>query len=80
VFIGWTATYTVFALFSAYWIETQVAGLWRVRRGEVQREVKEGVPAPEMALAEAGIRSCAFFWSFYAAVGVITFVILYAVT
>ena len=32
VFIGWTSMYAVFALFCAYWIETQVASLWRTRR------------------------------------------------
>jgi heme/copper-type cytochrome/quinol oxidase subunit 3 len=80
VYIGWTATYTVFALFSAYWIETQVAGLWRLRRGDVARAVEEGVPAPDTVLADAGLRACAFFWTFYVAVGVITFIILYLVT
>ena len=77
VYIGWTATYTVFLLFCAYWIETQVASIWRLRRGEVQRPVEAGVPAPDPLLAEAGIRACSFFWTFYVVIGVITFVILY---
>lgn len=77
VYIGWTATYTVFVLFCAYWIETQVASVWRLRRGGVDRPLEAGVPTPEPALAEAGIRACSFFWTFYVGIGVITFVILY---
>jgi heme/copper-type cytochrome/quinol oxidase subunit 3 len=77
VYIGWTATYTVFLLFCAYWIETQVASIWRLRRGDVQRPVEAGVPAPEPVLAEAGIRACSFFWTFFVVIGVVTFVILY---
>jgi heme/copper-type cytochrome/quinol oxidase subunit 3 len=80
VFIGWTATYTLFLLFCAYGIETQVAGLWRLRRGDVQRAVEEGVQADDAVIADAGLRSLAFFYGFYAAIGVITFLILYAVT
>jgi heme/copper-type cytochrome/quinol oxidase subunit 3 len=77
VYIGWTATYTVFLLFCAYWIETQVASIWRLRRGDVQRSVEAGVPSPEPVLAEAGIRACSFFWTFYVFIGVVTFVLLY---
>jgi heme/copper-type cytochrome/quinol oxidase subunit 3 len=77
VYIGWTATFTVFLLCCAYWIETQVASIWRMRRGEVQRAVEAGVPAPEAALIDSGLRACAFFWAFYVAIGVITFIILY---
>jgi heme/copper-type cytochrome/quinol oxidase subunit 3 len=29
VFVGWTAFYALFALACAYWIETQVATIWR---------------------------------------------------
>jgi heme/copper-type cytochrome/quinol oxidase subunit 3 len=77
VYIGWTTTFTLFLLFCAYWIETQVASIWRMRRGEAQRAVEAGVPAPETALLDAGLRACAWFWAFYVAIGVITFVILY---
>ena len=77
VFVGWTAFYTVLTLACAYWIETQVASIWRLRRGDVDRPVAAGVPTPEPALAEAGIRACSFFWTFYVGIGVITFVILY---
>ena len=80
VYIGWTATYTIFTLFTAYWLETQVAERWRLIRVGVQRDVTEGVPAPDTVLSEAGIRACAFFWAFFVAIGVITFVILYLIT
>jgi cytochrome c oxidase subunit 3 len=71
VFIGWTVTYALFALVCAYWIETQVATIWRARRG--------AVASAETLLLEAGLKSCAFFWAFYVAMGVVAFVILYLV-
>jgi heme/copper-type cytochrome/quinol oxidase subunit 3 len=80
VYIGWTATFTVFMLACIYWIETQVASIWRLRRGEVRRAVEAGVPAPDTVLADAGIRACSFFWSFYVAIGVIAFIILFPVS
>lgn len=79
VYIGWTATFTVLMLFCIYWIETQVASMWRLSRGEVTRAVEAGVPAPDAVLADAGLRACSFFWTFYVAIGVITFVVLYLV-
>ncbi|MGN6167324.1 MAG: hypothetical protein ACTHQQ_04020, partial [Solirubrobacteraceae bacterium] len=79
VYIGWTATFTVLMLFCIYWIETQVATIWRLRREGVQRAVEAGVPAPDTVLADAGIRACSFFWTYYVAIGVITFIILYLI-
>lgn len=79
VYIGWTATYTVFLLFCAYWIETQVASIWRLGRGDVDRPLEAGVATPEPVLAEAGIRACSFFWTFYVGIGVVTFIILYLI-
>lgn len=75
VFIGWTVFYAVFTLPCAYWIETQVATIWRRRR--------EGVPAtPAQVLTdteviEAGLRACSFFWSFYVFTGVVLFILFY---
>ena len=69
--------YAIFTLFCAYWIETQVASMWRMGRGEVQREVAEGVPTHDVPLAEAGLKACSFFWTYYVAIGVIAFIILY---
>jgi heme/copper-type cytochrome/quinol oxidase subunit 3 len=71
VFIGWTSMYSVFALACAYWIETQVATIWRARR--------ENVAPDGLELLAAGLESCSFFWSFYAGAGVLGFVILYLI-
>lgn len=79
VFIGWIAVYAIFTLFCAYWIETQVASMWRLRRGHVDRAIDEGVPAQDVVLAEAGLKACSYFWTYYVAVGIITFIILYLV-
>ncbi len=79
VYIGWTAVYTVFMFGCIYWIETQIAGLWRLRRGDVNRPVEAGVPAPDTVLAEANIRACSFFWTYYVLVGVVAFIILYVI-
>jgi heme/copper-type cytochrome/quinol oxidase subunit 3 len=79
VFFGWTATYSVFAVGCVYWIETQLASLWRARREGLQRPVREGVPTEDVALMRAGIDACSFFWAYYAGVGVLAFIILYLV-
>ena len=62
-----------------YWIETQVASLWRARREGLDRPVAEGVPADDLALMRAGIEACSFFWVYFVALGVIAFVVLYLV-
>jgi heme/copper-type cytochrome/quinol oxidase subunit 3 len=77
VFTGWTATYAVCAVGCVYWIETQVASVWRARREGLNRPVAEGVPAEDVALMRAGIDACSFFWAFYAGIGVLAFIILY---
>jgi heme/copper-type cytochrome/quinol oxidase subunit 3 len=77
VFIGWTAFYAVFTLPCAYWIETQVASVWRARREGLGRPRREGVPADDVELLVAGVEACSFFWAFYVASGVLAFVILY---
>jgi heme/copper-type cytochrome/quinol oxidase subunit 3 len=77
VYVGWTIFYAVFALMSAYWIETQVATAWRRRRHGV-------APTPadvltDETLTRANLEACSFFWAFYVAIGVVTFVILYLI-
>ena len=77
VYVGWTIFYAVFALMSAYWIETQIATAWRRRRHGV-------APTPadvltDETLTRANLEACSFFWSFYVGIGVATFVILYVV-
>ena len=79
VYIGWTAWYAVFTLACAYWIETQVASVWRLTRKGVQRAQREGVPSDDVELLGAGLEACSFFWTFYVATGVIAFVVLYLV-
>jgi heme/copper-type cytochrome/quinol oxidase subunit 3 len=71
VFVGWTSTYAVFALGCAYWIETQIATEWRLRR--------EGPGHGGQELQAAGLEACSFFWAFYVGIGVLAFVILYLV-
>ena len=77
VYVGWTIFYSVFTLMCAYWIETQVATAWRRGRAGVS-------PTPADVLtdervARAGVDACSFFWSFYVAIGVVTFVVLYVI-
>jgi heme/copper-type cytochrome/quinol oxidase subunit 3 len=71
VFIGWTVLYTVLALGSLYWIETQVAAARRAR------QEGPGLGGAQMMASE--IEACSFFWTFYVAIGVIAFVILYVI-
>jgi heme/copper-type cytochrome/quinol oxidase subunit 3 len=76
VFFGWTATYAIVALFGVYWIETQTASLWRVRR-EGEREIE--IPAGEETLIRAGVEASSFYWAYFVAIGVIAWVVLYVV-
>jgi heme/copper-type cytochrome/quinol oxidase subunit 3 len=77
VFFGWTATYAIVALMGLYWIEIQVASLWRVRREGEMRETE--VPTSESALLLAGIEASSFYWAFFVAIGVLAYVLLYLV-
>ncbi len=80
VFVGWTSLYTLCALGGIFWLETQIATVWRVRReGHADRPLREGVPADEDDLMRAGIEACSFFWAFFCAIGVVTWIVLYAV-
>ncbi|HWE14798.1 MAG TPA: hypothetical protein VG365_14845 [Solirubrobacteraceae bacterium] len=77
VFFGWTATYAIVALMGLYWIEVQVATLWRVRREGKLRETE--VPTSEAALLVAGIEASSFYWGYFVAIGVLAYVLLYLV-
>jgi heme/copper-type cytochrome/quinol oxidase subunit 3 len=79
VYTGWTATYTLLALISLIGVEIQAATLWRTRREGVTRAVREGVPAYDEALIQAGIEGYSFYWAYYAALGFLAWVILYLV-
>jgi|SRR5579884_1838699 len=77
VFFGWTATYAVVSLMGLYWIQIQVASLWRVRREGRMRETE--VPTSETALLLAGIEASSFYWGFFVAIGILAYILLYLV-
>jgi heme/copper-type cytochrome/quinol oxidase subunit 3 len=77
VYTGWTIFYAVFALMSGYWIETQVATAWRQGRDGVRATAADVIT--DERLTRANLEACSFFWSFYVAIGVVTFVILYLI-
>ncbi len=77
VFFGWTATYAIVALMGLYWIEIQVASLWRVRRAGMMRETE--VPTSETALLLTGIEASSFYWGFFVVIGVLAYILLYLV-
>ncbi|MGH2849726.1 MAG: hypothetical protein ACRDLP_03825 [Solirubrobacteraceae bacterium] len=77
VFFGWTATYAIVALLGIYWIWIQVANLWRVRReGARPTELRR---AGEKELLRAGIEASSFYWAYFAAIGLLAWVVLYLV-
>lgn len=71
VFFGWTACYALGALWGVYWMETATAALWRARRN--------GFADADADLLRAGLNACSICWTFFAAIGVIMFVVLYLV-
>ena len=77
VFFGWTATYAIVALMGLYWIEIQVATLIRIRRDGQMRDI-EG-PTSETELLLAGIEASSFYWAYFAAIGVLAYILLYLV-
>ena len=77
VFFGWTVTYAIVALMGLYWIEIQVASLWRARREGRMRETE--VPTTETALVLAGIEASSFYWAYFVAIGVVAYILLYLV-
>jgi heme/copper-type cytochrome/quinol oxidase subunit 3 len=85
VFFGWTALYAIVALFGIYWIETQTANLYRIlHKGEADptdtpSAEAELLPASESELNRASIEASSFYWSYFVAIGFLTWVILYVV-
>ncbi len=71
VFFGWTATYALGGLFGVYWMETQIASLWRARR----TDWRDADPV----LLRTGLAACATVWTFYVGIGVLMFIVLYLV-
>jgi heme/copper-type cytochrome/quinol oxidase subunit 3 len=76
VFCGWTALYAVAVLATMYWLETQVATELRARRAPA---AGHGDIAEVDRLIAPGLDAVVFFWSYLAAIGVVTWVTLYLV-
>ena len=77
VFFGWTAAYAIVALMGAYWIEVQVATMWRItREGKVQ---ETDLPVDEDVLLRAGIEASSFYWVYFIVIGFLAYIILYLV-
>ena len=74
VFCGWTGFYLIAVLAAMYWLETQVATELRARRSPAQ-EVGD-VHEPDRLIAP-GLDAAVFYWSYIAAIGVLTYVVLY---
>jgi heme/copper-type cytochrome/quinol oxidase subunit 3 len=85
VFFGWTALYAIVALLGVYWIETQMANLWRVRRlgaaarHETPSAEAELMPTTETELLRASIESSSFYWGYFVAIGLLAWIVLYVV-
>jgi heme/copper-type cytochrome/quinol oxidase subunit 3 len=85
VFIGWTAIYAIVALLGIYWIETQMANLWRIRRlgiasrTETPSAEAERMPTSEDVLLRASIEASSFYWSYFVAIGFLAWVVLYLI-
>jgi heme/copper-type cytochrome/quinol oxidase subunit 3 len=75
VFCIWTAMYLVAVLATMYWLETQVATELRARRSAAPRG--EGDIADPDKLIAPALDAAVFYWVFLAAVGVLTYVVLY---
>ncbi len=74
VFVTWTACYMVAALGALYWLETQVATEARARRSPSRRD--GDIKNPDRLIAP-GLSAAAFYWAYLAAIGAITYVVLY---
>jgi heme/copper-type cytochrome/quinol oxidase subunit 3 len=74
VFVGWTGFYLISVLATMYWLETQVATELRARRAPAGSE--GDVHEPDRLIAP-GLDAAVFYWSFLAAIGVLTYVVLY---
>ncbi len=71
VFFGWTATYAFAALWGIYWMEIQIAGIWRARHSTGG--------AMDEELLRTGLAACSICWTFFVAIGALMFIVLYLV-
>jgi heme/copper-type cytochrome/quinol oxidase subunit 3 len=74
VFCTWTALYLVAVLATMYWLETQVASEFRARRKPASTE---GDIREADRLIAPGLDAAVFYWGYLAAIGVVTYVVLY---
>jgi heme/copper-type cytochrome/quinol oxidase subunit 3 len=74
VFCAWTGFYLIAVLFTMYWLETQVATDARARRAPAGSE--GDISDPDLLIAPA-LDAAVFYWSFLAAIGIVTYVTLY---
>jgi heme/copper-type cytochrome/quinol oxidase subunit 3 len=73
IFCTWTALYLIAVLCTMYWLETLVATEMRASR----EPAGSGDIADPDRLIAPGLDAAVFYWSYLAAIGVITYVILY---
>jgi heme/copper-type cytochrome/quinol oxidase subunit 3 len=74
VFCAWSGFYLIAVLFTMYWLETQVATELRARRTPAGSE--GDIKDPDRLIAPA-LDAAVFYWSFLAAIGIVTYVTLY---
>ena len=74
VFCAWSAFYLIAVLFTMYWLETQVATEFRARHTPASSE--GDIKDPDELIAPA-LDAAVFYWCFLAAIGVVTYVVLY---
>ena len=74
VFCAWTAFYLIAVLFTMFWLETQVATEFRARHTPAGSE--GDIKDPDEMIAPA-LDAAVFYWCFLAAIGVVTYVVLY---
>lgn len=90
IFFGWTASIVLFTLGTLVWLETLLATAIRYRRlpigGRPPAGHASGDPdrlghdiADPLALLRAGLEALSFYLAFLAAVGVLTWIVLYLV-
>jgi heme/copper-type cytochrome/quinol oxidase subunit 3 len=91
VYLGWTGLYTIFVFGTIYWLETCIAVSYRYRsapfgKAEVEPGDASGDPyreAPDIQnpvdLNTAELAALSFTWSTLAAIGVVTWFVLYVV-
>lgn len=74
VFCAWTAFYMIAVLGAMYWLETQVATEMRAARKPAAStgDIKD----PDRLIAP-GLDAAVFYWGYLAAIGVLTYVVLY---